>query len=175
MKKTTLILSCLLFATPVLAQSVSERTGINSALGVAPKTADFVKQVTISDMFEIQSSKIAAQKLTGPAKAFAEQMIADHTKTSTQLTAAAKVENIPLPAEMDSKHQEMIARLNGASTNDLQKRYIDDQVSAHKDAVDLFERYSNGGDDAKLKAWAASTLPALRHHLEMAQNLDKQM
>jgi putative membrane protein len=40
------------------------------------------------------------------------------------------------------------------------------QVSAHKDAVSLFERYSNGGDNAELKAWAGKTLPALRHHLD---------
>jgi putative membrane protein len=47
------------------------------------------------------------------------------------------------------------------------------QVSAHKDAVSLFERYANGGEDPKLKDWAGKTLPALKHHLEMAQALDK--
>jgi putative membrane protein len=47
------------------------------------------------------------------------------------------------------------------------------QVSAHKDAVSLFERYAKGGDNAALKDWAGKMLPALQHHLEMAQNLDK--
>jgi putative membrane protein len=47
------------------------------------------------------------------------------------------------------------------------------QVSAHKDAVSLFERYSKSGDNAKLKDWAGKTLPALQHHLDMAQQLDK--
>jgi putative membrane protein len=47
------------------------------------------------------------------------------------------------------------------------------QVSAHKDAVSLFERYAKGGDDPKLKDWASKMLPTLRHHLEMAQNLGK--
>jgi putative membrane protein len=46
-------------------------------------------------------------------------------------------------------------------------------VSAHKDAVDLFERYAKGGENAKLKDWAGKTLPALQRHLEMAQTLDK--
>jgi putative membrane protein len=46
------------------------------------------------------------------------------------------------------------------------------QVSAHKDAVSLFERYAKGGDDAKLKDWAGKTLPALQHHLEMAQEMN---
>jgi putative membrane protein len=44
-------------------------------------------------------------------------------------------------------------------------------VSGHKDAVSLFERYSKSGDNPKLKDWAGKTLPTLRHHLEMAQDL----
>jgi putative membrane protein len=47
------------------------------------------------------------------------------------------------------------------------------QVSAHKDAVSLFGRYAKGGEDPKLKEWAGKTLPALQHHLKMAQNLGK--
>ncbi len=47
------------------------------------------------------------------------------------------------------------------------------QVSAHKDAVSLFERYAKGGDNAKLKDWAGKTLSHLQHHLEMAQSLNK--
>jgi hypothetical protein len=33
-------------ATPALAQSVEEKTGLNSVLDVAPNTADFVKEAT---------------------------------------------------------------------------------------------------------------------------------
>ena len=47
-------------------------------------------------------------------------------------------------------------------------------MSAHKDAVSLFERYANGGDNAKLKAWATKALSALRHHLQMAEALNNQ-
>ena len=42
------------------------------------------------------------------------------------------------------------------------------QVSTHKDAVSLFERYAKGSDNNELKDWAGKTLPALQHHLEMA-------
>jgi putative membrane protein len=45
------------------------------------------------------------------------------------------------------------------------------QVSEHKDAVSLFERHANCGTD--LKNWAGKALPALKHHLKIAQNLDK--
>jgi putative membrane protein len=42
-----------------------------------------------------------------------------------------------------------------------------------KTPVDLFERYANGGDHSDLKAWAGKTVPALRHHKEMADVLPK--
>lgn len=64
MKRTIIALACVALAGPALAQSLGEKTGVNSALGVAPSTADFVKQVAISDMFEIESSKLAQQRAT---------------------------------------------------------------------------------------------------------------
>lgn len=36
-------------ASSVLAQSVGEKTGVNSALGTTPKTADFIKEAATSD------------------------------------------------------------------------------------------------------------------------------
>ena len=43
------------------AQSVGEKTGVNSALGITPKTEDFIKEAATSDMLEIEAAKIAEQ------------------------------------------------------------------------------------------------------------------
>jgi hypothetical protein len=51
-----------LAGAPVLAQSVGEKTGINSALEISPTTADFVKEAATSDMFEIEAAKVAETK-----------------------------------------------------------------------------------------------------------------
>jgi predicted outer membrane protein len=85
MKRSIIALGCVLLAGPALAQSVGEKTGVNSTLGIAPTTADFVKEVAISDMFEIQSSQLAQDKGNAPEKSFASRMITDHTKTSGEL------------------------------------------------------------------------------------------
>jgi putative membrane protein len=157
-----------------MAQSVGEKTGINAVLGISPTTPDFVKQVAISDMFEIESSKLAAERSTGPTKDFANQMVADHTKTSTELKeAVASDPNTPIPAAMDDAHKDKLSKLQGLNGEDFTKQYHSMQVEAHEDAVSLFKRYSEGGDSEKLKSWAAKTLPALQHHLEMAKALDK--
>ena len=62
MRRILIATACLMIAAPALAQSVGEKTGVNSMLGVSPSTSDFVKEVAISDMFEIESSKLAQQK-----------------------------------------------------------------------------------------------------------------
>jgi putative membrane protein len=175
MKKTILVLATLLMAGPALAQSVGEKTGVNSALGVSPSTGDFVKQVAISDLFEIESNRLGQQKGSAEEKAFATQMMADHTKTSTELKSLISGGKVKadLPDALDSSHQSKLDKLKGASGDDFSTQFNSMQVDAHKDAVDLFERYSKGGDNAELKAWAGKTLPALEHHLEMAQNLGK--
>jgi putative membrane protein len=157
-----------------IAQSVGEKTGVNSVLGIAPSTADFVKQVAIGDMFEIEAGKIAEQKGDEAEKKFAAQMITDHTKTSTELKGlVGSGEGVEILSTLVSSHQSKIDKLRNATREDFPSQYDPMQVSAHKDAVSLFERYADGGDNPKLKDWAGKTLPALRHHLEMAQALDK--
>ena len=108
-------------------------------------------------------------------KDFAQKMIADHTKTTTELKAAVtKGEaRATLPTAMSSSQQSMIAKLNHLHGADFDKQYHSDQVSAHKDAISLFQRYGKSGTDAGLKDWAATTEPALEHHLDMAQKLNK--
>ena len=64
-------LALVLLGTPAMAQSVGERPAVNSTLGIAPKSEDFVKQAAISDMFEIQSSQIAKERGNADQKAFA--------------------------------------------------------------------------------------------------------
>lgn len=165
----------LLFASPVLAQSAAEKTGVNSVLGVAPKTEDFVAEAATSDMFEIESSKLALERSDGATKAFAQQMITDHEKTTGELkglVSSGKVK-ATVPTAMTSSQQDMLDKLKGLQGADFTKQYHSDQQSAHEDAVDLFKRYGDEGDNADLKAWAVSTRPALEHHLKMATDLNK--
>jgi len=171
MKLSLIALGCLLLASPVLAQ----KTGVNSALGISPSTPDFVKQVAISDMFEIESNKLGEQKGNAAERSFASQMVKDHTKTSNelkQLVSSGKVK-AELPAALDSAHQSKLDKLKSKTGKDFSSDFSSMQKDAHEDAVSLFEGYAKGGDNPDLKNWAGTTLPALKHHLEMAKTLAK--
>ena len=161
-------------SSAAFAQSVGEQTGVNSALGIAPKIADFIKEAATSDMLEIDAAKISEQKGNADEKQFAQQMITDHTKTSSELKGLVPADmKSALPTALDDSSQKKLDKLRDTKADDFAGQYDPMQVSAHKDAVSLFERYAKGGEDLKLKDWAGKTLPALQHHLEMAQALDK--
>ncbi|AOF92488.1 DUF4142 domain-containing protein [Sinorhizobium sp. RAC02] len=164
-----------LIASSALAQSTAETTGVNSALNIPPKTEDFVKEVSMSDMFEIESSKLALERGGPTTEAFAQQMVDAHQKTTADLKAlleGGKVDAQPAAALSEDQQESLdeLKKLSGAEFDDA---YQDDQEDAHEDAVDVFKRYAEEGDNPDLKAWAAKTLPDLEHHLKMAEDLDK--
>ncbi|CAN7762656.1 DUF4142 domain-containing protein [Ensifer sp. NM-2] len=175
MKYIALATATLLLAGSAMAQSAAEKSGVNTALGVPPKTEDFVKEAATSDMYEIESSKLAVERGDQAIKSFAEQMVADHTKTSDelkQMLSSSKVK-AELPTAMTDEQVEAINELKSMQGADFTKEYLSQQEDAHEDAVDLFTRYGSEGDNPELKAWAEKTRPALQHHLEMVEGMNK--
>jgi putative membrane protein len=172
---TSLAVAAIVIAPAALAQSVGEKTGINSALGISPTTQDFVREAAVSDMLEIAAAKFAQDKGNAEEKKFAEQMVADHSKTSADIKAMVTSGDVKadVPSTLDDVSQKKLDKLRDAKASNFSSEYDPMQVSAHKDAVSLFERYSKSGDNTKLKDWAGKTLPTLRHHLEMAESLQK--
>jgi putative membrane protein len=167
--------AAILFAPALFGQSIGEKTGVNSALGISPTTQDFVKEAATSDMLEIAAGKVAQEKGNAEEKKFAEQMITDHSKTTDDIKGMVTSGEVKaeLPAGLDDASQKKLDKLRDVRAQAFSSEYDPMQVSAHKDAVSLFERYSRSGENAKLKDWAGKTLPTLRHHLEMAEGLQK--
>src|SRR4051794_35036676 len=110
-----------LFASVALAQTPP-------AAGT-PSTQDFVNKVAISDMFEIQSSQLALSKQADTdTKPFAERMVQDHQKTSTELKAMVDGGKVKatLPTALDSEHQKLLDDLKAKSGKEFDQTY--DQV-----------------------------------------------
>src|ERR1700754_2835493 len=112
MKRAIIAFGCLLLAGPALAQSAGEKTGVNSTLGIAPTTADFVKEAAMSDMLEIAAAKDADKQGDAQEKTFAAQMITDHTKTTTELKGMANgSDKDALPPSLDDSSQKKLDKL----------------------------------------------------------------
>lgn len=158
-------------ALPALGQTSSTMSSGTAAVG----DATFVKKAAISDMYEIQASKLAQTKATSAdVKTFAGKMITDHTKTSDQLKSIVSSKSVmTLPTALDAKHKALLTKLKGASGASFDSTYAQQQIQAHQQAVMLFTSESQNGKDADLKKFATDTLPALQQHLSMAQQLPK--
>ena len=175
MKRSMIALGCILAAGPALAQSIGERTGVNSALGISPTMADFIKEAANSDMLQIAAATLAQEKGNAEEKKFAEQMMTDHSKTSSDLKSlvSSGAVKADIPTALDSSSQKKLDKLRDTRRQAFASEYDPMQISVHKEAVSLFERYSKSGDNPKLKDWAGKTLPTLQHHLDMAEAMNK--
>lgn len=146
-----------------------------SAPGLAQQmsASEFVATAASSDMFEISSSELARELAESEeVKEFANMMIADHTKASEELAAAAQSAGVSLPGGMDEKHSSQLQSLESLSGTEFDAVYIDAQVAAHEEALALMEGYAENGDEEALKAHAQKTAPVIERHAEHVKQLD---
>ena len=154
-------------------------SGLTACLAILPITAhaqdatsapDFATKASVSNTFEIEEAKLALKQATEPKlKAFARQMIHDHTMAEKKLSAAAKGSGGTVEMKLDDPHQAMVTALQGKTGSDFDKAYVADQVQSHQDAASLLQSYEKSGDNAKLKTWAKATLPKVEMHLRKVQ------
>jgi putative membrane protein len=159
-----------ILASPAPAQTT---TAAPSGVSAVPDAKSFVSRTGVSNLFEIQSSRLALLKATKPdVKQFAQMMVDEHTRTSDALTVAAQAANeTDPPQRLDAAHEELLGRLNSAS--DFDREYVEAQTKVHQDAISLFDTYSTKGESAALKQFAAKTLPDLQKHLDAVQKLSR--
>ncbi len=138
--------------------------------------ADFAVAVADAGMLEVALGKLAQKKGVSPAvKKFGAQMVTDHTKANMELKPLAAATNIALPKDMSEKCQKVMADLGEKKGKDFDKDYIDQMVKDHKDVIDEFKKESEKGKDTQMSAWAKSKIPALEHHLTMAEDIQKNL
>jgi putative membrane protein len=154
-------------------------TSIYTAQANANKTEDFVTKASVSNLFEIESSKVALNKSqNNDIKQFAQHMIDDHTSAGSELESSVReagIDNTLIRKTLDNKHKKLMDKLQKASQKDFDKQYVNEQMDAHKEAVKLFKDYSDDGDDATIKAFADKTLPVLEQHNQRIKEIKDAM
>lgn len=134
----------------------------------------FADTAAASDIFEIETSKLAATKAgSAKVKSFAAQMIKAHTDSTAKLKTAAAAASpaiTPAPA-LTPPQQAKLDELAAKSGADFDKAYGEAQVAAHQMTLDALKAYSASGDVASLKAFATELVPIVTAHLNMAKGL----
>lgn len=147
----------------------------NTASAMPTDAAGFIAAAGASDMFEIQSAKLAlANSKSDDIHKFANMMITDHTKTTDAVKAAAKKAGLtPAPPQLTADQQQMLDQLKPLKGDDFDKAYLAQQMPAHQQALTLIQNYAQNGDTPALVDAAKSAVPIVQKHIDRLQELQK--
>jgi len=151
------------------------------------KSADqnFVNDMAIANMGEVELGKLAVAHGTNPeVKQFGQMMIDDHTKAGDQLRSVASMHNIQVPANLDDKHRELRDKLTNLTGAAFDREYMAAMVDGHEGVSGKLESRidKTGGaavpeksDNAvtmSLNQWAAEAYPVVQGHLGKAKTIN---
>ena len=158
----------------------------------------FAQKAAVGGQKEVQLSQIALQKSqNAEVRAFAQQMVQDHTAVGRQLGQIAVAKGIQLPAtnaletallqtsrtptgrsdkllprsEIPEADLDAVRKLEKLTGEEFDRAYVKEMAKDHEKTISKFEQASKSLDDPELKQFAADTLPKLRHHGQQAEQL----
>lgn len=156
------------------ASAASEVAGVKvQAHKLARADAAFLKQAAQNGHAEVEGSKLALSKGThAQVKAFAQQMVDDHTKAAQALSTLASDKGVELPTEPSLAQKAKLKLLAQRDGESFDRHYAESVgVAAHEDTVKLFKKAAAQAKDTDVKAFATKTLPTLEQHLQHARDL----
>lgn len=172
------------YLTPVLALSLLLPTALAGGSANAPLGPVTTAQVSndsdvlamevmsMSNLTEITTSQLALQKSSNQAiRAFAQQMITEHTRAQAELRALADSKGIRITDKPGADQRLQYNRLTTLSGAAFDAAYKNVQVNGHAMTLALIQTYRSVGKDPQGLALAAKMQPVVAGHLEEAKAL----
>ena len=168
MKRLSLVLAA--SAALVAGAAAEAQRGRPSAA-----TMTYVAKAGASDLYEIESSRLAADRAERPGvREMAQQLITDHTRSSQQIMAAAQADGVrPMPPRLEPRQRAMIRELQRARGRAFDRLYLSQQVPAHREALNLHRNFARMGRGDDLRRTAAAIVPVVEGHLNHARQLER--
>ena len=160
-----------------MGASGAGQAAAGAATGAKLSASDekILKDMAMADMAEVEGGKLAQSKSqNADVKAFAQQMIDDHTSNLNDVKALAQARGVTLPTEPDAKHKAMAAKLEKMSGDAFDKAYMKDAgVQDHKTVHAKLMAAAKKAKDPELKALVEKTEPVVAQHLKSAEQMPK--
>ena len=157
------------------ATTVQSAAQAQTTPSLSTTDATFINTVGAGGIAEVKFGQVAQTQATRPnVRAFATQMVTDHTAAGNALSALAQQKQMTPPSDMDLNHKTKYDQLSNIAGTEFDRVYIQGQVEDHTAVVNAFQTEITSGTDADVKAFAQKYLPTVQHHLEMARVLQAQ-
>ena len=161
-------------ATDQTSAGVAADTVTPPAVEAQSGAQNYVAEAAASDQFEIQSSELVLkQSKNREVRAFAQQMVDDHTASTTRLMSVVSTAGLTAPGTgLHAKQQNDLAALRDAGAS-MDQLYITQQRAAHAEAIALHQgaATSNSAMSASLTAFASEVLPTIQAHARMLDDM----
>jgi putative membrane protein len=141
--------------------------------------ANIVALLDEANAADSSAGAVAATKGTAAAvRDFGKRMMRDHHQLRVQGATLAKKLNVtpaapsddPLPSAAQS---EMNTLNTTAKGKDFDKAYIDAEVNAHKQVLDIATKAAGQTQNAELKNLIQKAAPVVQGHLDKAESIQK--
>jgi putative membrane protein len=142
----------------------------------APSDPQIAGIVVAANQIDVDAGKLAkARTRNKEVKAFAQQMITDHTAVNRQAGALVKKLKVK-PEESDTSKslkagaQENMKNLKGLKGAAFDKAYVDHEVAYHQAVLDAIDKVLiPNAQNAELKDLITKVRPAIAAHLDHAK------
>ena len=139
----------------------------------------FVKNACVSDLYEVEAGRLAMERARSDAVRELGMMMVDHHTTAThQMQAALMSSEVTrfLPdlkptTQLDDRRNGLLKHLVEAPAQDFDKAYLDQQRTAHQEAITLHRGYAENGDNPQLRSVAIGGLPMIERHLKAIERI----
>ena len=169
----------IVFPVAVLAAISASGAWAQSA---KPTDAQIAQIVVIANQVDIDAGKLAASKAQAPeVKAFAEQMVTDHSAVNK--AAGELVQKLHVTPEASATSETLqeggeknVAKLQTLTGGALDKAYIDHEVAYHQAVLQAMDKtLIPDAQNAELKALLVKVRPAFVAHLDHARQTQGQL
>lgn len=165
-------LSFTALAISVLASLTMGSAFIAAAANLSADDKHFIADAAQAGMTEVRLGEMAKQKAKSDAtRGFAETMMTDHRKINARLKVIAEKKGVEVPTTFDGEHQIVVDKFVGLHQNGFDRVYANQIVAHQRKILALFEIQSGKGD-VDLQKFSKATLPVIKRHLRMAEELN---
>jgi putative membrane protein len=155
-----------------ISLSLAFAAASSTAFAAASPDQMFADKAAQAGLAEVAAGELAkSQASSADVKSFAGKMVDDHTTANSELQDIANKSSMTLPTAPSAEQKAAAAKLAKLDGPDFDHAYSKMMVKDHTEVAALFRTEANTGKDARLKAFAAKTLPTIEMHLQMAKQL----
>ena len=141
-------------------------------------TQGFAEAISLHIIYQIAAAETAVERSDQPEITdFAESVLEGNSDAQAELARVVEESHIPvrMPDELDRRHQGMLDNLTGASEENFETRFVEQQISANREARTLAGDYAADGRSPPIREFAASLVPQIEQRLARAEALSAEL